>query len=438
MRASSESTTATPAATIQPATPASDISSWEELLLDDVEQIIHWSDRVLENPDAPRLAVFQAHAARVGALQHVWFWSTYIAPDEDRSTAAAEEYRQAVTDSIAFGEIEPLELDEIPSMRLIYFSAQSLAMFLDDDQEAAAELESKIADITSREMSERVESTTNLLTTCNEVRETAAGDAAANSGDATEAMARYDAALRANPDHVAALLGAGKLRLENGDIEGAITMAERATGISTSPYAAWADLALYRTASGDIAGARDAYDRFFTLLADAGPQVGMFAIEQAIDELEDLLEDEQIDAAAMRESLSLFAPFLDAMADETTGSYQYAALYARLGNLALRVDSPEDAETWLRHALELDPHQPAVYSDLVVALAIAGDDPDAVIAMAIDEAQDPLWTATVDYGTQWVLDEMEDEAVSLREAFPDQAPALDAFVNAIDEARSQP
>lgn len=431
MRASGEPDNATPSATPLPAA-----GSWDEMLLADGEQIVEWSGRVLDDPDAPRLAVLEAHAARVGALQHVWFWSAYIAPDEERAAAAAEDFREAVAEGIAFGEMEPPGVDEIPPLRLIYFAAQSLAMFFDDDADAAAELEGKIADLTSREMSERVESTTNLLTTCDEVRETAAGDAASQRGDTTEAMARYDAALGANPDHVAALLGAGKIRFGEGDLEGAIAMAERATGISTSPAAAWADLALYRTASGDLAGAREAYDRFFTLLADQGPQSRLFAVGQALENLDNLWEDEGIDTAGMRESLSLFASFLDGMVDDATGSYQYAALYARLGGVALRLDSPDDAEAWLRRALELDPHQPATYADLVVAVAMREGDPDAVIAMALDEARDPLWTATVDYDAGWVLDEMDEAAVSLRETFPDQAPALDAFTDAIEAARS--
>jgi tetratricopeptide (TPR) repeat protein len=417
------------------ATPPVFPEAMEQQFLDDGEQVLEWASRVLDNPDASHASLLEAHAARVGALQRIWFFHTYLIPDEERAAAAEGPYRQAVEESIAFGEAQPPTLNEIASLRLIYFSAESYYLFVEDDDAAAAAIEVKITDITARESRERTAGTTHIMTLCDEVREAVAGDEAAARGDSEAALEHYDASLAANPAHLPALLGAGRIYLAQGDLAAAIGSAEQATEVAPADAQAWADLALYRLSYGDTAGAGKAYDQFLVLLNDAGTQRGMVWLAAVFDDLQGLLDDGHAKPALVAGLLSRFAGALETMQEDAGRNYQYAALYTDLGHLALWAEAPDDAAAWFRRGLELDPHQPNAYPGLVVAVALQGEDPLPVIEWAIQESRDPLWTRTTETTQEQVLTIMERSANNLQDDFPDGNGALDALLRAIQIER---
>jgi len=175
-------------------------------------------------------------------------------------------------------------------------------------------------------------------------------------------------------------------------------------------------------------------DRFLERLAAAGPQRRMSAMGDALDQVARFVDTQPDAAPDVMRVLPRFADALDGMGEAAGRTYQYPALYARLGGIALRAGSPDEGETLFRRALALDPHQPAVYANLVAAVAAQWDDPAAAIAAAIAESQDPLWAGTVDLDQERVLELMAEEATALQQVLPEQAEALETFRDTIAAA----
>lgn len=424
-----------PAPTATPgATPLATATLGEQLVADGAETR-EWAGKVLANPDAPRLAVLQARAARVGALQREWSWYAFFAPDETRAAGAEQAFREAVAEDVAYGEqLDPVPVDEIAPLREIYFAASFLASVLDQDDAAASAYQATIMDISMREVQDRQTSTTHLSTFCREVQETASGDAARDAGDPETALTHYAAALEVNPAYVPAMLGAARAHFVAGAVDGALASARAATEVAPDDIDAWAALGFYRLAAGDVDGAGEAYDRFLERLAAAGPQRRMSAMGDALDQVARFVDTQPDAAPDVMRVLPRFADALDGMGEAAGRTYQYPALYARLGGIALRAGSPDEGETLFRRALALDPHQPAVYANLVAAVAAQGDDPAAAIAAAIAESQDPLWAGTVDLDQERVLELMAEEATALQQVLPEQAEALETFRDTIAAA----
>jgi tetratricopeptide (TPR) repeat protein len=240
------------------------------------------------------------------------------------------------------------------------------------------------------------------------VQETAAGAAAS---DPATALSSYDAALSINPSHVPALLGAADALFDQGDAPTAIARAESATQLLPAQPEGWGNLAVYRLAAGDQAGAEAAYAQFITNLAARHPQERMATLRDVLVKLGELLEGSPENSAGVAPLLAQTAAFLDGMnTDGGARTYQYASLYTAVGKLALEAGAPADAERWLRQSLAIDPLQPEAHVDLVVAVIAQGRDASVAIAAAISMVNDPAWLLTSSYDLNALLDLMDAEA----------------------------
>ncbi len=324
--------------------------------------------------------------------------------------------------------MQPIPVEEIESLRNIYFAGMTLASVVDGDETAASTWQSKITDLSIQESQTRDEGTTHLLTFCGEVQDVVEGDSARNDDDALD---HYNAALETNAEYVPALLGAGQVLFGQGDVQAARDKAEEATRAAPANASAWADLALYRLASGDKAGANDAYQHFFNLVSQQGPQHQMASILTVLEQLDTQLKAHSDFAPLVLSILPRFASYLDEMASDGEGNYQYAALYTTLGNVSLRAGDPRQAEAWLRHAIDLDAHQPQAHADLVVAVVAQGGDGSEEMEHALIESRDPLWASTVDFTADRVLSMLDSEVSSLQDLFPQQESQINEFLGLI-------
>ncbi len=87
------------------------------------------------------------------------------------------------------------------------------------------------------------------------------------AGMTTQARAAWQAILRVVPDHGEALARLGRLAWENGDLDTARAVLERAAS-PAAPAAVWFDLGLVRQDVGDLAGAAAAYRRALAIKPD--------------------------------------------------------------------------------------------------------------------------------------------------------------------------
>lgn len=406
-------------------------------ILADATQIREWSDRVLANPSASRLDRVRAWAARLESSEREWSWFAFIEVDETKAAELESQHRQYLSDAIALIEAEPVtEIDEISPMRIIYFKALFVAQALDEDATAAATYNGKIDDLTQRELEERNEGITHYSTFCTEVREREAGDVLLADGDVDRAVAHFDLALAANPAHIDSLRSYSAALFQQEDVAGAIVKATAATETAPRLSGAWADLGLYQLTAGDFAASQAAYDRFLGLAGQMPAQQRMTVIGDAIEQLGILLEDHPEHAPGVIEIVPRFNQFLDTMTPEEFASYQYPALYAQLGKLALYADQPAMAEPLLRRSLELDPHQPATHANLVISILAQEKDATSQIAASLAEMEDPYWSRIIGYEdpTQH-LTRMEGEVSSYVDRFPDRQATMEPFTTAIEAAK---
>lgn len=443
-----------------PASPDQD-AAWVrqtgETLLADIAQVREWSDRVLADPNASRLAMLTAWQARLGALEREWSWYLFDAfgPDPAKATQVEQEFRQGISDAVAFIEAAPIgSTDEIAPARAVYFEALFVAR-VDGDQSAADGYQAKINDLTSRETGEYSVSTEHLATKCTEERERAAGDEALGTGDAPGAEQHYQAALQVNPQHVPALLGLARARQAQGDLPGAIAQAQAATQVTPNDPVAWELLAYYQFLSGDVTAAGASYDRYVAAVTPLPAQARMASLDGAIDHLSDALDEDPARTAGVLQVVPRFAAVLDGMAADGAGTYQYPALYAALGRLALYADDPIGAEPLLRRAVGFeqspdgaadcqgyvptacDAHQPVAWADLALAAIAQGRDGTAELDAAMRETEADVWLRIDGYDPASLRSQMRKEARAYAKRFPDRAGVVDSFEQAIDAEKER-
>jgi class 3 adenylate cyclase/tetratricopeptide (TPR) repeat protein len=409
-----------------------------EQILADATQIREWTDRALANPSASRLDQIRAWSVRAESLEREWGWHLFFAGDEVKAKDLEQEYRQAVKDGIAVGEAQPIEsTDEIAPLRTIYFKALFISQAMDQDDDAAATYGRKIGDLTTREQSERTEGITHYSTFCTEEREQEAGDALLAKGDVEGARAHYEAALAANPAHLDSLLSFATLHYEQGDIQAAIASTSSATETAPNSAEAWADLALYQLVAADTVARDAAYDQFLTVAAQRPPHERMATIRDVVADLWVVLENHPDQVSQFGDVIPRLRDSLDRMATDSTGTYQYPALYAELGRLALYADQASLAEPLLRQSLALDPHLPVAHADLVMSVLVQGRDASKEIETAFNEAEDPTWLNIIDFDPDQVLTMMQQEASRYGNAFKDRKETIESFTSAIPEERKR-
>lgn len=407
-------------------------------LLADVEQIRLWTDDVFSDPNASRLAMLTAWSARIQALQWEWNWYFYsfYGNDQIRAEALKEEMVQAAKEAVAFVESQPVGgTDELSPIRMIYSQA-ALTLGLTDptDPNVNAWLE-KAGGVRAQESDERNESSTFYSTYCSEERERVAGDEALATGDLAGAQLHYEAALKANPQHVSALVGLAQSLNRQGDNKGAIEAARQATEANPDDPAGWEMLGHLQLIEGDSNSAAS-YERYLSILNTYGPQHRMDGVRNALSRLNVALESNATTGAAVLAVLPKFSAFLDGMVDSGRGSYQYPALYATIGKIALFAGDPAAAEPSLSKSIELDPHQPVAHADLVMAVAAQNRDATEQTLAAARETFDPIWNETLDFDGDSIAKMMTDEADAYAGRFPQHIANVEEFKRLFAAERS--
>ncbi|MFL5761869.1 MAG: adenylate/guanylate cyclase domain-containing protein [Thermomicrobiales bacterium] len=420
-------------------------------LLNDTDQVREWSEKVASDSKASRLAKLTAWKARTSALEREWSWYYFNTMGNDPSKAASveTEYRQAVKDAVAFVESAPMgNNDEIAPARGIYFEAKYLAQ-VDGDQAAATGYQKKINDLTAQETTGYATSTAHIANKCKEVAEQVAGDDKLAKRDAKSAQRHYEAALAINPHHVPSLLGLAKARQAQNDIPGAIAKAQAATQESPNDPAAWELLAYGQLLSGDVEVTGASYDRFLSAVAPLPSQERMASFKSAIDDLRKALDANPKLAPRVITVVPRFAAVLDGMTGDGAGAYQYPALYAQLGALALYAGNAAMAEPLLAKAVGFDKnsggstdcdgsvpttcdsHQPVAWVDLIAAAIAQGGDGKAELDAAMKETESGVWNYVDGYDPATLLKKMQAEADAYVKRFPDQKPVAVAVKEAI-------
>jgi hypothetical protein len=162
----------------------------------------------------------------------------------------------------------------------------------------------------------------------------------------------------------------------------------------------------------------------------------MATLAKTIDGLERLMEQRPELTAGIVEVLPRFSGFLDGMAADGTGTYQYPELYVRLGKIALYADQAPLAEPLFRRSIELDPHLPTAHANLVIAILVQKREAGKEIETAFAEAGDPFWSGVAEHDDPNVLlTMMEDEASAYVDRFPDRATTIQGFTSLIPAER---
>ncbi len=421
-------------------------------LLNDTDQVREWSDQVLTDPKASRLAKLTAWKARVGALEREWSWYFFstFGNNPTKASNVEKEYRQAVKDGVAFIESAPIGgNDEIAPARGVYFEAKYLAL-VDGDQAAATGYQKKIDDLTKIETAGYSNSAAHLENRCKEAAEEAAGDEKLAAGDASGAEKHFEAALAVNPHHVPSLLGLAKSSNAQKDIPEAIAKAQVATQESPNDPAAWELLAYNQLLAGETDAASASYDRFIATVTSLNPQARMALLRGAVDDLRTALNADPTLAPRVIAVVPGFAAVLDGMAGDGAGTYQYPSLYAQLGALALYADDAATAEPLLAKAVgfgknssgsadcggivptSCDAHQPAAWIDLVAAAIAQGRDGKPELEAAMKETKSDVWARVGGYDPATLLNLMQAEADAYANRYPDRKVVTEAVKQATD------
>jgi tetratricopeptide (TPR) repeat protein len=158
----------------------------------------------------------------------------------------------------------------------------------------------------------------------------------------------------------------------------------------------------------------------------------MAEIRAALNDLQSAMKANPALSQHVQPILGVIAGFFAPLSSSERGSFEFAALYAQLGQLALYAGSAAEAEDWLRQAIGLDPHQPAAWADLVVAVAAQGESITADASAALAEIRDPMWTNMSSFQPPQLSSMISNEVSALEPLFPEQKDRLDAFRQSVE------
>lgn len=370
-----------------------DIQSAGAQVVSDNAQILDWTGKVLaQTSGATRLERLQAWHLRINSLSNAWGWYAFYVQDKAQAQSLQTEYVQQSKAALAYVEqAAPTTPDEASAMAQIYLNYSVVAVIEHDDK-AAQDAKDKFQTLFTQSFNNQAASIQHLTTYCREVREQAAGEAALAQGDLKGARGDFEAAIKANPKHAPSLNDLSWVLYQQGDVKGAIAQATAGTRAGSALPPLWSNLGLYQLVAGDASARDAAYTQFLTIVGKLPPQERMSYLGAALKDLRDLLDKQPGKAPRIIAVLPTFQHGLDSMVADGKGTYQYPALYTALGGIALYADDPATAETLLRRAIALDPHQAVARTDLALAVIAQGHDPAPEIAAAIKDAQDPIWS----------------------------------------------
>lgn len=413
----------------------------------DAAEVKRWTTPVLaEGSPASRLERLQAWNLLLDAYNEAWGWYGFpvyakaVSPWPEGMLIDTEaellrsEWQEATARALADAEIAPPSTaDEAEATAGIFASASLVETFF-GDQALADDYQARWQSLSRTALQLRATSTNLASAMCAEERERQAGATAAESGDMAEAMARYDAALAINPRHVPTLIALADLRAEQGDLAGAIEMAQLAAQTRPNDARAWGMLGTFRLVTGDAAGQAVAFEKFAALVGDLPPRQRMATIDAVVTRLQQALDADPALAPRLRDLLSRVVPLLDEMSPDGEASFQYPLLLSHLGALALTADDPTRAEALLRRAIDGDPHLPGAKTDLAIAMIARDEAGEREIIAAIAETRDPLWESITDADQRSLLGEMAGQIDRYGERFPNRQPRLETFAIAVQRA----
>jgi Flp pilus assembly protein TadD/SAM-dependent methyltransferase len=206
----------------------------------------------------------------------------------------------------------------------------------------------------------------------------AEGNALSKQGRITEAMARYGAALRADPQYAPAHFNLGNLNYRAGEFAQALRNYQAAAGIRPQFPAAFVGMANALAGLGRTAEAIDSYRRALAInpgYAEAHFNLGVLAM--AAGRLEEA-------AASLRRATEL-------RPDHGAAHRILAAVLSSLGDL-------DGAEASLRRAWPLEPQSAEILYDLAMILQFRGGYGEAIELLLRVLARAPTWTAKVAFG----------------------------------------
>lgn len=403
-------------------------------ILADAKEIATWTDKVLAaGSGASRLDRLRAWRAILGSTAREWAVAVAGRDDQTAASLLAERHR-LFSQAIVAAESAPLAtLDEVMPLYAIYTEGYLLALFDNDTKTQSAYL-SKLVEVASWQTTHGNAQARLDNTVCKEERERIAGDEARAKGDLATARNHYEAALALNPEQVNALVGLAAVLVAQGDADGAILAATKATTVRPDSPIGWTALVQARLAKGDAVGAGEALTRFLAVTASLPPQERMYAIRDAIEAIGALLKTHPDRAPLVLGTVPALSAALDGMPADYAKTFQYPQLYAQLGAVALDAGAAATAEPLLRHALALDPRQPAAQADLVLTVLAQQRDAGPEIAAAVALSRDPVWQSDPNdptAGAKQVLAAMSGRIDDYLARFPDRAEAVRPFRDAI-------
>jgi tetratricopeptide (TPR) repeat protein len=360
-------------------------------ILADATEIQSWTDKVLaENSGADRLDRLRAWRAVIDSTSREWAVAAAKGDAQTAATLVAERHR-LFSGALVDAEAAPLStIDEVTPLYAIYTEGYLLAWF-DGDTTAQSTYLNKLADI-ARWQQAHIKSETRLDNTfCKEEGERISGDEARVAGDLTAARGHYEAALALNPEQVNALSGLAAVLAAQGDVDGAVLDATKATTIWPDGAVGWTALVQARLAAGDAAGAADALTHFLEVTSSLPPQERMIDVHDLIAAIGSVLTTHPDRTALVLATVPTLSGALHGMPADYAKTYQYPQLYAQLGAVALDADAAATAEPLLRHALDIDPLQPGAQADLVLAVLAQQQDAGVEIETAIAISGDSAW-----------------------------------------------
>jgi Flp pilus assembly protein TadD len=404
-----------------------------EQVLDALAEAETWATVVLDDPAAPlpeRLSAwnnhFVVHAHRIAwhAGQPLGAGEAEAARAEFRAAFGAMETEMAALDRAA------LSADEAGSVanNLSWIDRESRA-FAEAEVAAAQERRAEFAALAEES---RREDVIHVGSVCAGMDELHAAWAAQGEERYEEALRHAEAAVAASPGHPEAINVLGVSRAFLGDYGGATAAFTEAAAILPEEPVVRFNLAVASMMAGDEAAAETAFADAFRLVGRDGPQRRLAFMRSMATDFSRFMRLAPGSAADILPGLRLVAAELDRIEPEVAaaGGYQYPAVYARLGQLALDAGDPMLAERLLRRSVALDPDQPAALTALALAAADQGRDPDPESAALVRQLYAPIWRDATIAADAWLPRVMQQINVHARR-FPDRAAALEPIREAL-------
>ena len=423
-----------------PETAALRMADIEANVLADGADVRTWADHVL-SPDAQATPEqkLQVLANVVATVETERWWFRGLPHDEQEIERRKSEERQLLDEAMALIQSSTLEtpLDFYYAGQLYALQA-SFARTVEGDEDAASAAEEQARELDGQMQKVQGAVYRHQGSICRARQFLDEGlalwDRSPEDGgpDQDEARRLFEEGLKHDPTNTFLLDQLGWLAYAQGDVERAVSFGQRAADTDPDDATLAWSLAVYELSAGDDLASEAALDRFFDLAATSPRQERFSYLRAAIMDLSTLRDrfpenEPQLLAAAER-----IEEHLGTMASEERGVPQYATLYARLGQTLFLWEYSVDAERLLRHALELDGHQPRVRLGLLMTIGNQGRTPEGELDHLLADLYHPMWYDSGNSAAVW-SQQLEADLDWMRERFPAQGGTIDMVREVLDD-----